>query len=156
MILILYKEHRVASFAIHVRVIVSLIFTRPRLCSTRATFISPTQCVILYANRLRRRSLTRNYSLLSVQSASAKLYLKLAVFGLLSARCIVARRVACCRVTFFIYIYIQLYSPTAQVVKNNNNTGRSPVRAEGQAGCGHSKIARVCVLNWPLPLLISV
>jgi len=24
------------------------------------------------------------------------------------------------------------------------NTGRSPVRAEGPAGCGHSKIARVC------------
>jgi len=23
-------------------------------------------------------------------------------------------------------------------------TGRSPVRAEGPAGCGHSKIARVC------------
>jgi len=36
------------------------------------------------------------------------------------------------------------------------DTGRSPGRVEGPAGCGHSKIARVCVLNWPLPLLTSV
>jgi len=31
-----------------------------------------------------------------------------------------------------------------------------PVAAEGPAGCGHSNIARVCVLNWLLPLLTSV
>jgi len=37
-----------------------------------------------------------------------------------------------------------------------NYTGRNPVRAEGPAGWGHSKIARVCILNWPLPLLTSV
>jgi len=36
------------------------------------------------------------------------------------------------------------------------NTGRSPDRAKGPAGYGHSKITRVCVLNWPLPLLTSV
>jgi len=28
--------------------------------------------------------------------------------------------------------------------------------AGGPAGCGHSKIAHVCVLSWPLPLLTSV
>jgi len=36
------------------------------------------------------------------------------------------------------------------------NTGRSPGWAEGPASCGHSKIARMCVLNWPLSLLTSV
>jgi len=35
-------------------------------------------------------------------------------------------------------------------------TGRSPGWAEGPAGFGHSKIASVCVLKWPLPLLTSV
>jgi len=36
------------------------------------------------------------------------------------------------------------------------NTGHSPGQAEGLAGCGHSKIARVRVLSWPLPVLTGL
>jgi len=35
-------------------------------------------------------------------------------------------------------------------------TGRSPGQAEGLPGCGHSKMTRVRILSWPLPLLSSL
>jgi len=38
----------------------------------------------------------------------------------------------------------RLQQKSQRVSNQQNNTGRSPVRAEGPAGCGHSKIARVC------------
>jgi len=41
-------------------------------------------------------------------------------------------------------IFASVYSPAAVTIVH---TGHSPGRAEGSAGCGHSKIARVCVLN---------